>query len=614
MPAYRAPLQDFHFLLHDYLRLQDYADVPGFAEIGELAQPLLEEGAKFCENVLFPLNASGDTEGCTYKDDTVTMPKGFMHAYRQYVGGGWPAFTGDPAYGGQGLPEVLNMPMTEMICSANLSFGLTPGLSHSAYNLMHTYLSEEMKARYLPKLISGEWTGVMCLTEPQAGTDLGLIRTRAIPAISEDKTEQGEARSGRGATAGVKTPTYYTLHGTKIFISSGEHDLSENILHLVLARLPDAPAGVKGISLFLTSKHHVNEDGSLGEPNALRCAGIEHKMGLHASSTCTMEYNGAMATLVGEPHKGLKAMFTMMNAARLYVGVQGLGIAEVAMQNAYAYTAERLQGRSLTGAVAPDKPADPITVHPDVRKMLLTTRAFTEAARALVLEVALHHDLSHRHQDAGVRKQSDAFVQLMTPITKAVLTDGGHETAHLAMQCFGGYGYIREYGIEQYARDARITMIYEGTNGVQAMDLVGRKLPYNTGEYLGAFFHPVQEFIDAHGDDPQMKEFIAPLARHVEYLRKATLWLAKEGIANPNAAAAGATEYLKMFGLVMFAFIWARQAKLSLAAMGERHGDAFYQDKLVTARFFMARVLPQTLSLLAQITAGAEPITGKSAR
>ena len=586
MPTYRAPLEDFHFLLNDYLRLQDYGEVPGFEGISELAAPLLEEGARFCEGVLFPLNATGDAEGCVYKDGNVTMPKGFKGAYQKYVEGGWPAFTGDPAYGGQGLPEVLNMPMTEMICSANLSFGLTPGLSHSAYNLLDTYLNGEMKARYLPKLISGEWTGVMCLTEPQAGTDLGLIRTKATPAA--DGT--------------------YTLEGTKIFISSGEHDLSDNILHLVLARLPDAPAGVKGISLFLTSKFHVEKDGALGPRNAVRCAGIEHKMGIHASSTCVMEYDGAVAYLVGEPHKGLKAMFTMMNSARLYVGVQGLGVGEVAMQNAYAYAKERLQGRSLTGAAAPTKPADPITVHPDVRKMLLTMRAFTEAARALVLEVALHHDLSQRHASPDIHKRSDAFVQLMTPITKAVLTDGGHETAHLAMQCFGGYGYIKEYGIEQYARDVRIAMIYEGTNGVQAMDLVGRKLPYNTGEYLGAFFHPAQAFIDAHAGDAAMKEFITPLAKHVDYLRKASLWLGKEGITNPNAVAAGATEYLKMFGLVMFAYIWARQAKLSLAALAENPASTFHQDKLATARFFMSRILPQTLSLLAALTAGADSI------
>lgn len=589
MPHYKAPLQDFDFLINEYLRLQDYSDIAGFEGITELAAPLLEEGGKFCEAVLHPLNMSGDAEGCTWKDGDVTMPAGFKEAYKQYVEGGWPTFTCDPDYGGQGLPEVMNMPMTEMICSANLSFGLTPGLSHSAYNLMAHYLDDEMKARYLPKLISGEWTGVMCLTEPQCGTDLGLIRTTATPNGDDS----------------------YSIEGTKIFISSGEHDLSENILHLVLAKLPDAPAGVKGISLFLVSKHHINEDGSVGERDKVACASIEEKMGIHASSTCVMNYDGARGYLVGEPHKGLRAMFMMMNAARIYVGVQGLGIAEAAYQNALAYTNERLQGRALTGAVQPDKPADPITVHPDVRKMLLTMRAFAQGGRALVLETALQHDIANRHPDKEKRAEADMFVQLMTPIVKGYLTDGGTEMANLAMQCLGGYGYIKEYGVEQLARDARIAQIYEGTNGIQAMDLVGRKLPYKTGAYLGAFFHPVQVFIEAHEGDEAMAEFIKPLSKHVDYLRKASLWLAKEGLGNPNQAAAGATEYLRMFGLVSFAYIWAKQAKIALAKL-EEDGDAvserFYNDKLDTARFFMARILPQTISLLATLTNGSQSI------
>lgn len=589
MPTYRAPIRDMMFLLRDYLALEDYAHIPGFEGALDLAPALLEEGAKLCEQVLFPLNATGDHEGCHYENGTVTMPAGFKEAYAQYVAAGWPSFTGDPEYGGQGLPEVLNMPMTEMICSANLSFGLTPGLSHSACNLMETYLDDTMKARYLPKLISGEWTGVMCLTEPSAGTDLGLIRTTATP--------------GQNGS--------YSIEGTKIFISSGEHDLSENILHLVLARLPDAPKGTKGISLFLVSKYLVNDDGSLGERNAVHCAGLEEKMGIHASSTCVMNYDGAVGYLVGEPHKGLRAMFMMMNAARIYVGVQGLGVAEAAYQGALAYANERLQGRALTGAMLPDKPADPITVHPDVRRMLLTMRAFTQAGRALVMETALHYDLSRRHPDASQREASDAFVQLMTPIVKAHLTDGGFETANLAMQCLGGYGYIREYGIEQYARDARIAMIYEGTNGVQAMDLVGRKLSHRTGAYLASFFHPVQAFIDAHAGDAPMQEFITPLAKHLDYLRKASLWIAKEGLRDPNQAAAGSVEYLRIFALVTFAYIWARQAKLAMAALSSSTDEAsarFYNDKLDTARFFMARILPQTISLLAGLTAGAETI------
>jgi alkylation response protein AidB-like acyl-CoA dehydrogenase len=589
MPTYHAPLKDFDFIIKDYLKLHDYNDVQGFEGITDLAMPLLEEGAKFAEYVLQPLNITGDKEGCIYSNGTVTMPKGFKEAYKQYCEAGWPSFTCDPNYGGQGLPEVMNMPMTEMICSANLSFGLTPGLSHSAYNLMSSYLDDTMKKRYLPKLISGEWTGVMCLTEPQAGTDLGLIRTKATP----------------------QSDGSYAIEGTKIFISSGEHDLAENIVHLVLARLPHAPEGVKGISLFLVSKHHLHDDGSLGGRNAVHCASIEEKMGIHASSTCVMNYDGARGFLVGTPHKGLRAMFTMMNAARIYVGVQGLGVAEAAYQAALHYSNERLQSRALGGAVYPDKPADPITVHPDVRKMLLTMRAFTQAGRALIMETALKHDLSHRHKDAEKRAEADMFVQLMTPIVKGYLTDGGSEMSNLAMQCLGGYGYIKEYGVEQFVRDARIAQIYEGTNGIQAMDLVGRKLSYKMGAYLSAFFHPCQIFIEAHEQNPLMEEFITPLSKHLEYLRKASLWLAKEGLNNPDQAAAGATEYLRMFGLVTFAYIWARQAHISLEKLGTDCNEAdkrFYQDKLDTARFFMQRILPQTLSLLAAMTNGSESI------
>ncbi len=590
MPVYHAPLRDFSFLLHEYLLLETYAHIPGFDAVGDLATPLLEEAAKFCEQELFPLNASGDEQGCTWQNGEVTTPNGFIKAYKHYCEGGWPSFTCDPDYGGQGLPEVLNMPMTEMICSANLSFGLTPGLSHSAYNLMAHYLDDAMKARYLPKLVSGEWTGVMCLTEPQCGTDLGLIRTVAEP--HDDGT--------------------YHITGNKIFISCGEHDMSKNILHLVLARLPDAPAGVKGISLFLVSKYHVHDDGSLGDRNAVHCTGIEEKMGIHASPTCSISYENAKGYLVGSPHQGLRAMFTMMNSARVYVGVQGLGVAETAYQNALAYAYEREQGRALTGAVHPEKAADPIIVHPEIRKSLLTMRSFTQGARALALETALHHDLSLRHPDAQQRESSDAFVQLMTPIVKAYLTDGGHAVTQEAMQCFGGYGYIREYGVEQYARDARIAMIYEGTNGIQAMDLVGRKLSYRTGAYLSAFFHPVEAFIEAHRDNADMAEFIAPLAKHTGYLRKASLWLAKEGLSNPNQAMAGATEYLRMFGLVVLAYSWARQAHIALSHTSEGSDDVFYQEKLDTARFYMQRVLPQTMSLLAVLTNGSQTIMDAS--
>jgi butyryl-CoA dehydrogenase len=581
MTIYNAPLKDFEFLLKDYLNLKQYSNVAGFAEIEDLILPVLGEGAKLCEQVLHPLNASGDAEGCHYEAGVVRMPAGFKAAYSEYVKGGWASLTCNPEYGGQGLPEVLNMPITEMICSSNLAFGLTPGLSHSAYNLLESYLDDKLKPHYLPKLISGEWTGVMCLTEPQAGTDLGLLRTTATPLGEES----------------------YAINGTKIFISSGEHDLAENILHLVLARLPDAPEGVKGISLFLVSKYLLDEAGNLGEKNKLSCAGIEHKMGIHGSSTCVMNYDGAIGYLVGQPHKGLRAMFTMMNAARIYVGVQGLGISEIAYQNAHAYARERLQGRALTGAVNKAGAADPITVHPEVRKNLLYMRSCIEAGRALVLEIALNYDLSKHHPDAAVREEADNFVQLMTPIVKAHLTDLGYEHANMAMQCFGGYGYIREYGIEQFARDARIAQIYEGTNGIQAMDLVGRKLPHQMGKYLSSFFHPVEDFISQNQNIEAMQEFIIPLKKHTEYLRKASLWLAKEGLANPNQAASGAVEYLRMFGVVSFAFIWAKQAGIALQRDGE-----FSAQKLQTARFYYGRVLPQTLSLLSLITNGSDAI------
>ena len=587
MPVYKAPVRDFQFIIDEHLNLRQYADVPGFApENIDMMPAVLEAAAQMCEEVLFPLNQKGDKIGLKYKDGVVTMPDGFKEAYKTYVDGGWPSFTCDPAYGGQGLPDVLNMPLMEMVCSANLSFGLTPGLSHGAYNALMSYASDELKARYLPKMVSGHWSGVMCLTEPQAGTDLGLIRTKAEPNADDS----------------------YSITGGKIFISSGEHELTENIVHLILARLPDAPPGIKGISLFVSSKYHVNEDGSLGERNKIRCEAIEHKMGLHCSPTCVMNYDGAKAYLVGEKHKGMRAMFVMMNAARLYVGVQGLGIGEVAYQNALAYSKERLQMRALKGAMYPDKPADPITVHPDVRRMLLTQKAFAEGGRSLAMEMALKIDLAHRHPDAAARQECDDFVQLMTPITKSYLTDGGFEMASLAVQCYGGYGYIGEYGVEQYVRDARITMIYEGTNGIQAMDLVGRKLAMNTGRYLRAFFHPASEFVAKHKDNPAMAEFTKPLHVHLGYLQQATLWIATRGMADPNEAGAAAVEYQRMFAQVALAWIWARQALIALDKISKGEDKEFYQAKIDTARFFMQRILPQNVGLLASLTNGSKSI------
>lgn len=584
MPVYKAPIRDFQFVLREFLPLAQHRDVPGVSDVLDMADPVLEAGAQLCEEVLFPLNQVGDKDGLIYKDGTVTTPKGFKEAYKAYCEGGWPSFTCDPNFGGQGLPEVLNIPIMEMACSSNLSFGLTPGLSHGAYNAIAAHANDALKTKYLPKLVSGEWSGVMCLTEPQAGTDLGLIRTKAEP------TEDGS----------------YKITGGKIFISSGEHDMTSNILHLVLARLPGAPKGTKGISLFLVPKFMVNDDGSLGARNTLRCDGIEHKMGLTASPTCIMNYDGAVGWLVGEPNKGMRNMFTMMNAARLYVGIQGLGLAEVAYQNALAYARDRLQSRSITGPKAPDKPADPITVHPDIRRMILTQRAFCEGARALAMQTAFNIDLAHRHPDKQVKQDADDFVQLMTPIVKAYLTDMGSEVSNLTVQVYGGYGYIKDYGVEQYVRDARIAQIYEGTNGIQSLDLIGRKLSFNNGRYLRAFFHPVDAFITQHKDNPAMAEFIKPLIKHVGYLQQATIYTVTAGLQNPDDAAGGATEYLRLFSLVAFAFIWAQQAAIALEKRANE--PAFYDDKLATARFYFAKILPGTTSLLQSIAAGSSTL------
>jgi alkylation response protein AidB-like acyl-CoA dehydrogenase len=587
MPSYTAPLRDIRFLLNEFLNLEHYKTLQGFEDITpDLTDSIIEEGAKLCSEVLFPLNQSGDSEGLHYKDGTVTMPKGFREAYQTYIQGGWTGFTCDPAYGGQGLPEVLSMPVTEMICSANLAFGLTPGLTHGAYNAIHTHATEELKQRYLPKLVEGTWTGVMCLTEPQCGTDLGLIRTQAVPA------EDGS----------------YRITGTKIFISAGEHDLSDNIIHLVLAKLPDAPKGVKGISLFLVPKILVNEDGSLGERNGVACGAIEHKMGIHASPTCMINYDNAVGYLVGAPHKGLRAMFTMMNEARLYVGVQGLGLAEVAYQNALAYARERLQGRSLTGAKQPDKAADPLMVHPDIRRMLLTMKSFNEGGRALVMLAALKVDISKRSPDPIARQEAEDFVQLITPILKASLTDGGHEMTNLGMQVLGGYGYIKDYGMEQYARDARIAQIYEGTNGIQALDLVGRKLPAHAGRYLRSFFHPATAFIEAHRDNPAMAEFTKPLYKAIGSLQNASLWIADNGMRNPDNGAAASVEYLRMFSLCVMGYLWAQMAEVALKKLESADDKAFYQSKIATARFYMQKVLPEHYGLLASIVAGAKPV------
>lgn len=588
MPIYTAPVRDFQFVLNDVLNVSQYSNLPGFESLTpDLMDSLLTEAARFCEEVLLPVNQSGDKEGCRFENGNVFMPAGFKEAYQTYIQSGWPSFSCDPEYGGQGLPEVAGLPLIEMICSSNLSFGLTPGLSHGAYNAIHTHASEELKRLYLPYIVDGRWTGVMCLTESHCGTDLGLIRTKAVP--------------GDGGS--------YKITGSKIFISSGEHDLSENIIHLVLAKLPDAPEGVKGISLFLVPKFHVNPDGSLGGRNHVHCGSIEHKMGIHGSSTCVMNYEEATGYLVGEAHKGLRAMFTMMNEARLWVGVQGQGVAEVAYQNARQYARERLQGRALSGAKYPDKAADPIIVHPDVRRMLLTMKAFTEGARVLEMTAALKLDLKHRHPDEEVRQNADDYIQLITPIIKAYFTDMGFECANLAVQVYGGHGYIREYGVEQFVRDARITQIYEGANGIQALDLVGRKLPKDMGKYLRQFFHPATAFIEEHRNNPAMAEFTKPLYKALDSLQKASLYVGVNALTDPNEAGAASTEYLRLFALAVMAHIWANNALIAQKKLEEGTDDeAFYQGKIATARFFMNKILPQQYGYLASITTGAKPV------
>ncbi len=592
MPSYNAPIRDFTFALNEWLQLEQYSHIKGFEDLS-IIDPILEEGARFCEEVLHPLNQTGDAQGLKFENGKVTLPDGFVDAYKLYVESGWGSFACNPEYGGQGLPNVINTPLIEMVCSSNLSFGLMPGLTHGAYSALNLFGTEEQKQKYLPKMITGEWTGVMGLTEPQSGTDLGLNRTRAEPVDPEAPV--GE--------------TDYKITGTKIFISCGEHDAVDNIIHLVLARLPDAPEGVKGISLFVVPKVMVNDDGSLGEPNALSCGSIEHKMGIHASPTCVMNFEGATGWLVGEPHKGLKAMFIMMNEARLLVGVQGLGVGEVSYQNALAYARERLQGRALKGAALPDKPADPLTVHPDVRRMLLTMRAFAEGGRVLALWTALNVDLAHHSEDEEEREAADDFVQLMTPIVKSYLTEQGTKTANLGMQIHGGYGYITEYGMEQFVRDARIAEIYEGANGIQALDLVGRKLGMHTGRYLRRFFHPVKEFLDTHRDNEAMAEFNKPLYQGFTSLQNASLLVAQKGLANPDEAAAASSDYLTMFALVTYGYIWARTALIAQEALaGGSTETEFYENKLATARFFMQKVLPEHYSLLAKINAGAAPL------
>lgn len=594
MPIYNAPLDDIRFVLNDVLNAEQLSKLPGFEEAtNDLIDPILEEGAKICQDVLFPLNQIGDQEGCKRADNgDVTTPTGFIDAYKTFTEGGWSGISADPTYGGMGMPMLVNTVMQEMICAANFSFGMYPGLSQGCYEAIHHFGTDAQKDMYLPNLVSGLWTGTMNLTEPHCGTDLGLIKTKA-----DD--------NGDGS---------FAVTGTKIFISAGEHDLSENIIHLVLARLPNAPEGVKGISLFVVPKYLVNADGSIGARNGAVCGSLEHKMGIHGNSTCVMNFDGATGWLVGEPNKGLKAMFTMMNAARLGVAMQGLGIAEVAYQNGLNYAKDRLQMRSLTGTKNPDKPADPIIVHPDVRKMLLTGKAFTEGARAMSYWTAMHLDISRNHPDAEKRQEADDLVALMTPVLKAYQTDMGSVVSNLAVQVHGGHGYIAEYGVEQYVRDARIAEIYEGTNGIQALDLVGRKMAVGYGRLLRRFFHPVQEFIEVEGENPAMMEFVMPLAKAFMKLQQATATIAQKGMKNPDEAGAASTDYLRQFALVAMAFMWARMCKAALEKLdGEPDNKEFFESKLHTARFFYAKMLPEADWRFKSLMSGADSLMAMKA-
>jgi acyl-CoA dehydrogenase len=587
MPVYKAPVEDVLFLLNDVFGMERYNNLPGFADATpDLVEAVLTEGAKLCEEVLAPVNRAGDLEGCRRSDDgRVTTPAGFKAAYAAFAQGGWMGLTMPAEYGGQGLPYTLNVVMNEFASAANMAFAMYPGLTMGAMAALLVHGSEEQKATYLPPMVEGRWTGTMNLTEPHCGTDLGLIKTKAAP-------------NGDGS---------YAITGTKIFISAGEHDLAENIVHLVLARIEGAPEGTRGISLFIVPKLLVGPDGSLGETNGVTCGSIEHKMGIHGNATCVMNYDGARGWLVGEANRGLNAMFVMMNEARLGVAVQGLGQSEVAYQNAAVYAKERLQGRALTGPNNPDKPADPIIVHPDVRRTLMTIRAINEAARALVLWTALKSDIAHRSEDEGERRSADDHLGLMTPVLKGVLTDLGFDNAVKAQQIYGGHGYIAEWGMEQFVRDARIAMIYEGANGIQAMDLVGRKLPRDGGRAVMAFFNEVGAFCQEHAGDEALKAYVAPLQQALGHLQQATMWFMNNAMARPDNAGAGATDYMHLFGLVAMGYMWAKIAKAAHEKKAGGNGVAARMEaKLVTGRFFMERMLPETGAHLARISSGAD--------
>ena len=588
MPSYTPPLRDMQFVMHEMLRVEDdLKQIPQYADIdAETINAVLEEGGKFAAEVTFPLNVSGDMQGCSIDQAThaVQTPNGFKEAYAKYIEGGWAALACDPEFGGQGLPLVVNQCFYEMLNSANQAWTMYPGLTHGAYASLVTHGTAEQKQTYLPKMTSGEWTGTMCLTEAHCGTDLGLMRTKAEPQA--DGT--------------------YKLTGNKIFISAGEQDMTENIIHLVLARLPDAPVGIKGVSLFIVPKFLVNKDGSLGERNGIYCGGLEHKMGIHGNSTAQMVLDGAIGTMVGQPNKGMNGMFVMMNAARLGVGNQSLGLTEVAYQNALAYAKDRIQMRSLTGPKAKDLAADPIIVHPDVRKMLLTAKAYAEGGRALMCFSSMLLEKEHRHPDEKVRKDAGEMLAMLTPIVKAFLTDNGWIATSACLQVFGGHGYIKEWGMEQFVRDARINMIYEGTNTVQSLDLLGRKILGNNGATLRKFGKLVAKLVEEEGVNEKMSEFITPIAVLGEQMTKFTTEIGFKGFQNPDEVGAAAVDYLRVAGHLVFGYFWARMAQVALREIAAGNTDTFYLAKLQTARFYFAKLFPETATLMRTARAGSQ--------
>ncbi|MBA2672194.1 acyl-CoA dehydrogenase C-terminal domain-containing protein [Ramlibacter sp.] len=588
MPSYTPPLRDLQFVMHEVLKVTDeYKAMPRHAEVDvDTVNAVLEEGGKFCAEVTAPINAIGDEQGCTLDQATheVTTPAGFKAAYAKYVEGGWPALACDPEFGGQGLPLTVNQAIMEMLNSANQAWTMYPGLTYAAYEALHAHGTPEQKKLYLPKLVSGEWTGTMCLTEPHCGTDLGMLRSKAEPQADGS----------------------YRITGNKIFISSGEHDLAPNIVHLVLARLPDAPQGSKGISLFAVPKFNVNADGSLGTRNGIWCGGLEHKMGIHGNATAQIVLEDAVGTLVGEPNKGLPAMFVMMNAARIGVGGQSIGLTEVAYQNALAYAKDRIQMRSLSGPKDKSKPADPIIVHPDVRKMLLTAKAYAEGGRALVMYSALLIDRELSHPDEKVRAEAADLVALLTPIVKAFLSDNAWTATSSCLQVFGGHGYIREWGMEQFVRDARINMIYEGTNTIQSLDLLGRKVLGNNGSTLKKFGKLIAQLVEEEGVNEKMAEFINPVAYLGDQLTKFTTEIGFKAFQNPDEAGAASVDYLRVLGHLVFGYFWARMAQVALREIEAGNTDPFYQGKLQTARFYFARLFPETAMLMRTARSGAK--------